>query len=286
MARIRTIKPLFWDDEIVGAMPATTRLAFVGLFSLADDEGRLPGRAIGVRNKLFMYDEATTTDDVERALLQLHHARRIRLYGDASQRFIEVVNFAKHQRIQKPQPSQLPAPSSKYPVLPIEGGDEQAITLPVDDHSDTSTTGNGMEWNGETHSSPVKPATGLVVLADGLGKVTKARKPAVVDPQVAACFRWYCDLWGKVGPFSLELTAKRQRAIEKALKKHGPEKVAAVIRGHHSNDWRHGQLNRNDISVLLRDDNIDAGVELAAKAAGLRQSVGGASSSELERMGY
>lgn len=88
------------------------------------------------------------------------------------------------------------------------------------------------------------------------------------DPQVISCFNWYCQKWGKVGTFALTLTPKRARAIQKALKEHGREKVAAAILGHLTNEWRHEALNRNDITTLLRDTNIDEGVERAAIAAG------------------
>lgn len=282
MARIRTIKPIFWDDELVGAMTPMVRLTFVGLFSLADDEGRLPGRAVGVRNKLFAYDEQVTIADVEAALLELHNARRIRLYGDASQRYLEVVNFAKHQRIQKPQPSQYPAPGRHYPVLPIEGADEQGIPLPVDDQYATSITGKGEEGKGEgsvsslrsSTSSPVEPTTGQLVVIDGAAPApTKKRKPAtkaIDDPKVIACFQWYVDLWEKHDVLAIDLTPTRANAIRRALKEHGDAKVAACIRGHHSNPWRHENgLKVNDIAVLLRPSNFDVGVELWAKQQGL-----------------
>lgn len=265
MARIRTIKPVFWHDELVGAMPATARLTFIGLFSLADDEGRMRGSAAYVRSQVFTYDEDTTSADVEQALLLLHNARRIRIYGDGVQRYVEVVNFRKHQRIDKPQPSQLPAPGRHYPVLPVEGNPEQEIMGTIDDHSQNIPRGSGVERTGMEGielklSSPAAPSTAV------------ARKATKKGPseQVVACFQWYSDLWGKHGAFALELTTKRARAIEKALKEHGSEKVAVAIRGHHTNPWRHEQLNRNDIAVLLRPENIEAGVELAAKSLGAR----------------
>lgn len=266
-------------------MPATARLVFVGLFSLADDAGRMPGSAVFIRSKVFPYDDATSSADVEAALMLLHNAQRIRLYG-ATQRYVEVLNFTKHQRIQKPQPSQLPAPSRSHPVLAIEGAPEQVIPLPVSDQSLTSINGSGGEGNGmevsELRSS--SSAGGLEVVSTTAAPVRKRKPVKPTDPQVVGCFNWYCDLWGKTGAYSLELTTKRARAIEKALKQHGAEKVAAVIRGHHTNPWRHEQLNRNDITVLLRDDNIDAGFELAAKAAGIRSS--GPMVDDVERMGY
>ncbi len=39
MARARNIKPGFFDNEILGELPALTRLLFIGLWCLADREG-------------------------------------------------------------------------------------------------------------------------------------------------------------------------------------------------------------------------------------------------------
>lgn len=283
MARIRTIKPSFWEDELLGAMPATTRLVFIGLFSLADDEGRMRSAPAFIRSQVFAYDEDTTSADVERALLQLHHARRIRLYGGA-QRYLEVLNFTKHQYIQKPQPSQLPQPSRFNPTLPIEGDDEQEFHDALPDHSDTATgrKRKGMEEEGsiELKLSP----------ADAVTKKPK-QKPsskAVDDPAVVACFNWYVDLWEKHGALAIDLSTTRANAIHRALKEHGKAKVVACVRGHHSNPWRHENgLKANDITVLLRPSNFDVGVEEWAKVRGVATSAAPATAGDdLAGMGY
>jgi hypothetical protein len=282
MARIRTIKPVFWHDELVGAMPSTARLTFIGLFSLADDEGRMRGSAAYVRSQVFTYDEETSTADVERALLQLHNARRIRIYGDGVQRYVEVVNFLKHQRIDKPQPSQLPSPSRHYPVLRIEGEPEQEILGPFDEVSQSIPVRSGVEGTGlelsELRSSP----------ADALTEKPKrkAAAKAVDDPDVVACFKWYVDLWQKHGQLAIDLNDVRANAIRRALKEHGKEKVAACIRGHHTNQWRHDNgLNANDIHKLLNAKSFDVGVELWAKAKGLA-APSTTGQDDVETMGY
>ena len=165
MARIRTIKPMFWEDELVGSLSPVTRLTFIGLFSLADDEGRLPGSAIGIRSRVFAYDEEVTTSDVHDALYHLHECRRIRLYGNPEQTFIEVLNFKKHQRIDRPQKSLLPAPGPHYPTLHRDSDNKQDFRGSLDTPSLDVLPRKGLEGKGleeETPSSaastdPVKP---------------------------------------------------------------------------------------------------------------------------------
>ena len=41
MARTRSIKPSFFDNEILGDLPPLTRLLFIGLWGIADREGQM-----------------------------------------------------------------------------------------------------------------------------------------------------------------------------------------------------------------------------------------------------
>ena len=56
VARIRSIKPEFWQDEKLAGIPRDARLLFVGLWNIADDEGRLRGSPLFVRAHVFPYD--------------------------------------------------------------------------------------------------------------------------------------------------------------------------------------------------------------------------------------
>ena len=71
MARARNIKPGFFDNEILGELPALTRLLFIGLWCLADREGRLQDRPKRIKKELLGYDDVTA-DDVDTMLQQLN----------------------------------------------------------------------------------------------------------------------------------------------------------------------------------------------------------------------
>lgn len=112
MARKRMIDPSFWSDEKLGECEPLARMLFMGLISQADDEGRLKGNSKLIKSAVFPYDDEITAGDVEDwiILLAAPERRLIVRYEDGHQKYIVIPNFKKHQTINKPQPSKLPAP--------------------------------------------------------------------------------------------------------------------------------------------------------------------------------
>lgn len=53
MARMRTIKPGFFTDEELVELPFEVRLLFVGLWTLADREGRLTDKPKQIKMAIF-----------------------------------------------------------------------------------------------------------------------------------------------------------------------------------------------------------------------------------------
>src|SRR5437764_1366213 len=70
MARIRTIKPSFFKNEELAELPVAARLLFIGLWCLADCEGRLEDRPKRIKVELFPYDSM----EVEQVLSGLQSA--------------------------------------------------------------------------------------------------------------------------------------------------------------------------------------------------------------------
>ena len=56
MARIRTIKPQFWDDAKIGRIPRDARLLYIGLWTFADDLGVVIADPVWLKSKIFPYD--------------------------------------------------------------------------------------------------------------------------------------------------------------------------------------------------------------------------------------
>lgn len=93
MARARNIKPGLFNNELLVELPAFDRLAFIGLWCLADREGRLEDRVKRIKIELFPCDDY----DVEAGLARLAAAGFISRYQVAGFSVIEIVNFQKHQ---------------------------------------------------------------------------------------------------------------------------------------------------------------------------------------------
>lgn len=118
MARIRTVKPEFWEDEKVGGLSPLARLAFIGTLNLADDEGLLRWTEDYVNASLFMYD-GLPGKKVRGLMDELVHGDMLFPYRAAksNQQLGYVVNFRRHQRINRPQPGKFPPPSLQNPAV-------------------------------------------------------------------------------------------------------------------------------------------------------------------------
>ena len=132
MARIRTIKPEFFDSEQVASVPFQWRLLFVGLWLHADREGRLQDRPQRLKAKLFPYDDL----DVEEGIESLHRVGLITRYEVDGVKLIAVPEFLTHQ---KPNVRE---PESNFPPAPDQHVHARARTIPE------RQEGKGREGNG------------------------------------------------------------------------------------------------------------------------------------------
>ncbi len=117
MARIRTIKPDFWEDEKLGRLEDLDRLNFLGLISMADDEGRGRGSAEWLCNRLHPYSVNGHVALMEGSLSRLEAANVVRFYEVDGQHFYQLRNFNRHQKINRPSESRFP-PIPKHSMNP------------------------------------------------------------------------------------------------------------------------------------------------------------------------
>ena len=107
MARIRSIKPQFFLNEDVAALPFQWRLLFIGLWTQADRDGRLEDRPARLKAMLFPYDNL----NVNEGLCALASAGLITRYDGDGLRLIAIPTWAKHQQPNvKESQSELPPP--------------------------------------------------------------------------------------------------------------------------------------------------------------------------------
>jgi len=107
MARIRSIKPDFFLDEDLAAISPLARLLFIGLWGLADREGRLEWRSKRIKAQILPWDEC----NLDALLGELVRAGNAVRYDIASRAYVQIRNFTKHQKPhQSEAPSVIPAP--------------------------------------------------------------------------------------------------------------------------------------------------------------------------------
>lgn len=93
MARARNIKPSFFCNDDLADIDPLGRLLFIGLWTLADREGRLEDRPRRIKAEVLPYDNC----DVDSLLDALQEHGFILRYTVGDDKFIQVVNFSKHQ---------------------------------------------------------------------------------------------------------------------------------------------------------------------------------------------
>ena len=106
MARIRTIKPEFWANEGLSALPEATHLLAAALLNYADDEGYFNANPKLVEAACSPLREPSVR--IHESLVSLHRVGYIRLgVGADGKRYGHVVHFVDHQRVSHPTPSKI-----------------------------------------------------------------------------------------------------------------------------------------------------------------------------------
>lgn len=116
--RIRTIKPEWLEDELLAAASDEARVLSVALILMADDHGRGRASTAAIATGAWRYqleqDDGAHAPEVlaraSRALRELHAMRFVTLYEVDRQRYFEIRNWSKHQRVDRPSKPRVPAP--------------------------------------------------------------------------------------------------------------------------------------------------------------------------------
>lgn len=132
MARSRNIKPGFFTNEELVELAMETRLLFIGIWTIADRDGRLEDRPKRIKMQVFPADDV----DVDRSLNQLVESGFIQRYEVAGEKCIQVVNWSKHQspHVKEnastlPAPDSVPTESNVVDESPVQEPDKNQTTL-------------------------------------------------------------------------------------------------------------------------------------------------------------
>ncbi|HCA84136.1 MAG TPA: hypothetical protein DEQ61_00670 [Streptomyces sp.] len=110
MARIRTIKPEAFISESLAEVSVNAERTFFGLLTQADDHGRFRDNPAIINGMLWPLRAEHTPVHAEEDLQQLASAELICRYtGCDGRRYLHVVTWTAHQKIDKPSQSRLPS---------------------------------------------------------------------------------------------------------------------------------------------------------------------------------
>jgi len=106
MARTRSIKPGFFKNEHLAECQPLARLLFIGLWTIADSDGRMEYRPLRIKAELFPYESC----DIVPLLSQLAERGFVRIYTANGRQYLDIPTFREHQRCHpSEQPDGLPA---------------------------------------------------------------------------------------------------------------------------------------------------------------------------------
>lgn len=127
--RIRTLKPEMWQSEQVGKLDHGARLLFIGLITMADDEGRLRAQPSMIAGHCFPYDRINAAG-IDRALAQVESVGLIARYEAEDRPYVWIRGWAQHQKINRSNASKLPPPPGWEPPLPPVSITESSVNDP------------------------------------------------------------------------------------------------------------------------------------------------------------
>ena len=114
MARSRNIKPGFFHNDLLAEKHPLTRILFAALWPIADREGRLEDRPKKIKALCLPFDD----HDVEAALDDLAGGPDpfIQRYEVDGRKYLQVVNWPKHQSPHVREPDSVIPPAPDLPV--------------------------------------------------------------------------------------------------------------------------------------------------------------------------
>lgn len=129
MARSRNIKPGFFYNEYLAELDPLARILFAGLWTIADREGRLEDRPKRIKIETLPYDDC----DIDTLLQSLNDAGFILRYEAGGKKYIQILNFSKHQNPHKNE-----AQSTIPPVPEVVPEEHHTSTVQAPDKHNTN----------------------------------------------------------------------------------------------------------------------------------------------------
>lgn len=111
--RQRFIHPEIWKDPVFGRLQPLEQVLFIGLFSIADDEGRTMADPAYLRSELFAYSDFSLKKVQALRDSVVQKVRSVHLYEADGGELIALLKWSDYQKPKYPKPSKIPPPMGK-----------------------------------------------------------------------------------------------------------------------------------------------------------------------------
>jgi hypothetical protein len=138
MARIRSLKPEFWNDVKMARASRDARLLYMALWNQADEHARCYGDTRWIKGHCLPYDDDLDLAAIDTLLGELAEHHRIQRYEVDGEPFLYLPKLAQHQRLEPAKtPSRLPKPPDPEKIP------ERSENFPEQVTNRSRTTGDG-----------------------------------------------------------------------------------------------------------------------------------------------
>lgn len=159
MARIRSIHPGLFTDELFVGLSMAARVLLLGLWTEADDQGVFDWKPVTLKMRVMPVDNV----DVPSLLLELERADLIRRFEQDARAFGAIRNFCKYQRPKTPKYRELKSAglrnyvASKYPITETDATERAPFPQKVEMAPQMEEGGGKREDVKESIQAPAKP---------------------------------------------------------------------------------------------------------------------------------
>lgn len=192
MARIRSVKPEFWDDrKLAKRASRDARLLYIALWNLADEWGRLNGDPQWIKGQVFSYDDDLDSAAIGKLLEELENPAigAVVPYEADGDPYLFLPKLAKHQRLEPEKVrSRLPEPPAwasgprdpepPPPAPPPDNGQSERRADSSERRADEVTSRADSPRSGAEKPALLYVAGSMEHVAGGRGSRAPAREDA------------------------------------------------------------------------------------------------------------
>ena len=225
MARKRMIDPNIWQSEDFSKLSTLGKLVFIGLFSLADDEGRGRCNPVYLKSTLFPYEEGIRSTDIDKTLSEISSNMSVIFYSCDGSSYYSLLSWDTFQKIDRASASRIP----EY--------DEKTMQRLFDEHS----------------------TSGRRVVAPNRREDNRKEKEDKRN-RIKEIYNQTCSNLPQIQ----KLTEKRERAIDNFLKEFTTEQFEQICKIANSSEFLTGKNNRAwkaDFDFLIKTDKATSVLE-------------------------